>query len=231
MIESRKIKQYIFDASAPDVNKNFTVEGALPHLVASRIMRFLVADLSSAIFTSSSSGTCSSSARLELTVLSTKYIAARRAKDCDAEATPKATVDKDEYNTFTPAFNWNAPAKTQGATKPIIGKVPICIWIKESFNIPVKTDVGQSGPPHNMLTLAIPIPGFSNIILMARMEIEFTPTICLTQTFVPNFSPKNFCCIATAAVSLIKNTPSKCKQYQAKTQTKPPRSPPTVHPR
>ena len=79
-----------------------------------------------------------------------------------------------------------------------MGNVPMRMGIKSSFKIPQRTLVGQSGPPIRMEHLAMLSPGLLKMTLMVLIKSELMPTICLTATLLPRFSPMIFCWQAQA---------------------------------
>mmetsp|Transcript_7050 Transcript_7050/g.8089 ORF Transcript_7050/g.8089 Transcript_7050/m.8089 type:complete len:240 (+) Transcript_7050:1387-2106(+) len=90
-------------------------------------------------------------------------------------------------------LSWKPPAMAVGTISRSTGRDPSNISKRERPRIPVNTLVGQSGPPTRIATLGVWRPGFSRIFLMARMEMELTPTNLRMLAFSPIRSPIPFC--------------------------------------
>ena len=85
-------------------------------------------------------------------------------------------------STRRPDIYVKLPASTVGTTKKVTGSVPTRIGQRDKSIIPQSTEVGQSGPPHKMLTFAMPRPGSFKQSFMALMRLVFIPTTCLIPT-------------------------------------------------
>mmetsp|Transcript_37620 Transcript_37620/g.90372 ORF Transcript_37620/g.90372 Transcript_37620/m.90372 type:complete len:201 (-) Transcript_37620:101-703(-) len=96
-------------------------------------------------------------------------------------------------------LSMKAPDSTHGTTRMMHGVVPNSIWAGDKPRIPVMTDVGQSGPPHRIPTLARVNPGSSRICSMARTATLSTPTNLRTVTWDPSMPPMMTCWVHTAA--------------------------------
>lgn len=91
-----------------------------------------------------------------------------------------------------------APAITLADARKKQGVVPKMHWNSEHLRIPARTDVGQSGPPMRIPTLALVMPFSERSRLMPCMNGVCTPQIWSTLLFVDIHPPMHFCCIAHA---------------------------------
>jgi hypothetical protein len=58
--------------------------------------------------------------------------------------------------------------------------------------MPHSTDVGQSGPPTRIATLATPKPGLPRMSFIVLIIGELTPTTWRTKTFLPSSTPNTY---------------------------------------
>lgn len=91
-----------------------------------------------------------------------------------------------------------APAMTLAEARKKQGIVPKRHWKREQRRMPARTDVGQSGPPMRMPTLARVMPLTMRRFLMPCIKGVCTPQIWSTFLFLDMHSPMPFCCIAHA---------------------------------
>ena len=87
-----------------------------------------------------------------------------------------------------------APVRVVGTVIRNMGVSPRRRLHRRSLRKPQMTDVGQSGPPHMMLTLAIEMPGWERRMRMAFISRELGETIARMPTRDPRVSPMSFCC-------------------------------------
>mmetsp|Transcript_17352 Transcript_17352/g.52319 ORF Transcript_17352/g.52319 Transcript_17352/m.52319 type:complete len:242 (-) Transcript_17352:1435-2160(-) len=96
------------------------------------------------------------------------------------------------------ACTMKEPVSVKGMIRRKTGRVPNSIWNSGSFRMPVRTDVGQSGPQTSTITLSICKPGWLRMCLIAFISGVWMATSLFTRTLSEKGSPINFCCKATA---------------------------------
>ena len=98
-----------------------------------------------------------------------------------------------------------APLSVIGMTFGMItGMRPRKVWYSGRPRMPQSTDVGQSGPPHMMHTLAMLMPRCSRMYRIVRISSELIATAARTPTLLaPQHSPMSFCCITWAIILMM----------------------------
>ena len=87
-----------------------------------------------------------------------------------------------------------APLSVIGMTFGMItGMRPRKVWYRGRPRMPQSTDVGQSGPPHMMHTLATENPFWERMYRIAFIMSLLTPMRERIATIFPSPSPKTFC--------------------------------------
>ena len=89
----------------------------------------------------------------------------------------------------------------RGGIDGTIGMDPTSMGTSEIPRIPVRTEVGQSGPPTRIADLpSVRHLGSESTSLIARTAVELTPTAERTPTLVPRPPPMTFCCMMMASI-------------------------------
>mmetsp|Transcript_20708 Transcript_20708/g.58080 ORF Transcript_20708/g.58080 Transcript_20708/m.58080 type:complete len:258 (-) Transcript_20708:1478-2251(-) len=190
-----KSQQVVISAARAKSRNTFWGMVILDHLVFSLYCCFLLS--ASLVFCqrlSCSGRGLESSVRLSWVSFAMKRSAMSITAPCDTP-TPRMIIGLKDFRESSDRL---APPITHGTIRKKHGSVPSSICGKRRWRMPVRTEVGQSGPPTRIATFSIDSPSLSSIFCIARICTVWMPTSLWTYWYFPKPSPMTFCCIATA---------------------------------